>query len=105
MQFDIEHKSVLLGNLSASNSAPAKKITAKHPSGSPLREVAKKWRDAKNKLVIKGLYHLLVAPFQRFHTFFLNTFKSIVNCINVLILKKKSILFMKNLTFQRFDGK
>ena len=71
MQFDIEHKSVLLGNLSASNSASAKKITAKQPSGSPLREVAKKWRDAKNKLVIKGLYHLLVAPFQRFHTFFL----------------------------------
>jgi len=60
MQFDIEHKSVLLGNLSAS-SAPtssiaasvAAKKAAKQPSGSPLREVAKKWRDAKTKLVLK----------------------------------------------------
>ena len=32
----------------------AAKKAAKQPSGSPLREVAKKWRDAKTKLVLKG---------------------------------------------------
>ena len=47
MQFDIEHKSVLLGNLSASRKPSSR------PPASPLREVAKKWRDAKNKLVLK----------------------------------------------------
>lgn len=57
MQFDIEHKSVLLGNLSASGAATggnsAKNWKAGRPPASPLREVAKKWRDAKNKLVLK----------------------------------------------------
>jgi hypothetical protein len=47
MQFDIEHKSVKLGNLSATKKS--------HPPVSPLGEVVKKWRVAKNKLVFKDL--------------------------------------------------
>ena len=55
MQFDIEHKSVLLGNLSASANA-SKKLggsNVSRPPASPLREVARKWQAAKNKLVLK----------------------------------------------------
>ena len=59
MQFDLEHKSVLLGNMSASsnNQGPLgtnrKSSGGNRPPASPLRQVARKWRDAKNKLVLK----------------------------------------------------
>ena len=56
MQFDIEHKSVLLnkrgsGDRSGNGLPSGSKSSAK--ANSPLRQVAKKWRDAKNKLVLK----------------------------------------------------
>ena len=56
MQFDIEHKSVLLNKRGSggTNGAMAAGIaTARSSNDSPLKQVAKKWRDAKNKLVLK----------------------------------------------------
>ena len=50
MQFDIEQKSVLLEDLSSTNNQTSQK---EKPPASPLFEVAKKWKDAKNKLVLK----------------------------------------------------
>ena len=54
MQFDIEHKSVLL-NKRGSGGAVGGPGASGGSKGrdSPLKEVAKKWRDAKNKLVLK----------------------------------------------------
>ena len=51
MQFDIEQKSVLLEDLSSTNNQTSQK---EKPPASPLFEVAKKWKDAKNKLVLKS---------------------------------------------------
>ena len=54
MQFDIEQKSVLLEDLSSMNNQTTSGTSPKDkPPASPLFEVAKKWKDAKNKLVLK----------------------------------------------------
>ena len=59
MQFDIEHKSVLLnkrgsgGGNGASGIGLPGESSKSSKANSPLRQVAKKWRDAKNKLVLK----------------------------------------------------
>ena len=53
MQFDIEQKSVLLEDLSSMNQTSGTSPKDKPPA-SPLFEVAKKWKDAKNKLVLKS---------------------------------------------------
>ena len=67
MQFEIENKSVLLGNMSASAnsgiiaSASTPAVPGSNPGAvkkssqptSPLKQVAKRWRDAKKKLVLK----------------------------------------------------
>ena len=58
MQFDIQHKSVLLGNMSQHvSSATGSLALAGRKMGAPasplLTEVTKKWREAKNKLVLK----------------------------------------------------
>ena len=51
MQFDIEHKSVLLNKRgSGSGGVPG---SSKGGRDSPLKDVAKKWKAAKNKLVLK----------------------------------------------------
>ena len=59
MQFDIEHKSVLLNKRGSGGGNGASGIglpggsSKSSKANSPLRQVAKKWRDAKNKLVLK----------------------------------------------------
>ncbi len=72
MQFEIENKSVLLGNMSqhatssgtTSGLAPAvKKLGA--PASPLLNEVAKKWKEAKNKLVLKDQFEFPEEIFEK----------------------------------------